>query len=217
MLGKESPEIGAERRPALLLSSKGRSALFVIDVALAERELVVTSLGPRLREIPHVVGASILPDGQIGFILDPGSLVDVVLGRGGRGTWGRPHEGPAPTRKRLLVVDDSLTVRMLEKSILEAEGYEVVVAANGEEAWQLLLAGGADLVVSDVEMPGMDGITLTESIRASNRHRALPVILVTGRESDADRARGMAVGANAYLLKSAFDQKELLAAIAQIL
>ncbi len=217
MLGKGSPEAVARQRPALLLSSKGRRLLFAVDEALSERELVVTSLGARLREIPLIVGASILSDGRVGLILDPTSLVDSAFSSGGRSGWTKPDESGAPARKRLLVVDDSLTVRMLEKSILEAEGFEVVVAANGDEAWQLLLAGGADLVISDVEMPGMDGITLTESIRASNRYRGLPVILVTGRESDADRERGMAVGANAYLPKSAFDQKELLATIAQIL
>ncbi|HEY1722975.1 MAG TPA: response regulator [Magnetospirillaceae bacterium] len=217
ILGRAEAEPAKKVRPAISLSSNGRTLFFAVDEALAERELVVTSLGRRLRKIPCVTGASILSDGQVGLILDPASLIEAALRSGKRGGWDGANEGEALLRKKLLVVDDSLTVRMLEKSLLEAEGYEVVVAANGDEAWQLLLAGGADLVVSDVEMPGMDGIALTESIRASNKYRSLPVILVTGRESDADKARGMAVGANAYLPKSAFDQKELLATIAQIL
>jgi two-component system chemotaxis sensor kinase CheA len=120
-------------------------------------------------------------------------------------------------RRRLLVVDDSATIRALEKSILEAAGYDVAVAADGQEAWQLLLETGADLVVSDVEMPRMDGFTLTETIRASRQFRDLPVVLVTAMESEADKARGLAVGANAYRLKSAFDQTDLLATIEQIL
>jgi two-component system chemotaxis sensor kinase CheA len=120
-------------------------------------------------------------------------------------------------RRRLLVVDDSATIRALEKSILEAAGYDVAVAADGQEAWQLLLETGADLVVSDVEMPRMDGFTLTETIRASRQFRDLPVVLVTAMESEADKARGLAVGANAYRLKSAFDQTDLLATIERIL
>jgi two-component system chemotaxis sensor kinase CheA len=119
--------------------------------------------------------------------------------------------------KRLLLVDDSVTTRTLEKTILEAAGYQVLVAADGAEAWQMLLERGADAVVSDVEMPRMDGFVLTETIRASKQFRDLPVILMTARDNDKDKAHGLKAGANAYLCKSAFDQRELLATIAQIL
>ena len=104
-----------------------------------------------------------------------------------------------PARKRILVVDDSVTTRTLERSILEAAGYEVLVAADGAAGWQMLQERGADLVLSDVDMPRMDGFALTEAVRASPRFRDLPVILVTARESQEDRARGGAVGADAYL------------------
>ena len=107
--------------------------------------------------------------------------------------------------------------RTLEKSILEAAGYEVATAADGQAAWQLLHERGADLLVSDVEMPRMDGFALAEAVRGSRRFRELPVVLVTALESDQDRARGIAVGADAYLAKSAFDQKNLLETIAQLL
>lgn len=216
VLGISSPEPAADLRPAIILTGGGRAAVFMIDEAVAERELVVTGLGSRLRKVPYILGASIMPDGSVGLILDANTLVASTLKRSTRMSRSTDSPGEA-VRKRLLVVDDSLTVRMLEKSILEAEGYDVIVASDGNEAWKLLLNGGVDLVISDVEMPSMDGFSLTESIRASNQYRALPVILVTGKESDADKARGMKVGANAYLLKSAFDQKELLATIAQIL
>ena len=92
---------------------------------------------------------------------------------------------------RLLVVDDSLTTRALEKSILEAAGYEVTVAADGAAAWQLLQERGTDLLVSDVDMPRMDGVALTEAVRGSKRFADLPVVLVTARETEADRARGI--------------------------
>ena len=114
-------------------------------------------------------------------------------------------------------MEDSVTTRSLEKSILEAAGFEVLIAADGEDAWQILQAQGVDLVVTDVEMPRMDGFALTEAIRGSKRLRDLPVILVTALESDKDKARGIEVGADAYLLKSGFNQQRLLEAIGQLL
>jgi two-component system chemotaxis sensor kinase CheA len=115
------------------------------------------------------------------------------------------------------VVDDSVTTRSLERSILEAAGYEVTVAIDGAEAWRTLQEQGSDLVVADIEMPRMDGFALAEAIRGSTRFRDLPVVLVTARESDQDRARGLEVGADAYLPKSTFDQTVLLQTIAQLL
>ena len=123
----------------------------------------------------------------------------------------------ANTRRRLLLADDSLTTRALERSILEAAGYDVIVAVDGQSAWQLLQERGADLLLSDVEMPKMDGLSLTQTVRTSTRFRDLPVILLTSRDSQEDRARGLEAGANAYLVKSAFDQTKLLQAIEQLL
>ncbi|HKP58814.1 MAG TPA: response regulator, partial [Polyangiales bacterium] len=122
-----------------------------------------------------------------------------------------------PARKRLLLVDDSATTRTLEKSILEAAGFEVVTAIDGGNAWQLLQEHGADLVVSDVEMPNMNGFVLTQTIRSSKRFRDVPVILLTSLDSEQDRSRGMEAGADAYLVKSAFDQGNLLETIRQLL
>ena len=97
-------------------------------------------------------------------------------------------------KKRLLLVEDSLTIRTLEKTILEAAGYEVTVAADGADAWQLLQEHGADLLVSDVEMPHMDGFALTKAVRDSQRFRDLPVVLVTVREKEEDKRRGSKSG-----------------------
>jgi two-component system chemotaxis sensor kinase CheA len=127
-----------------------------------------------------------------------------------------PANGTA-VRKRILIADDSLTTRTLEKSILEFAGYEVVTAADGEEAWRLLQERSADLVVSDVEMPHLDGFGLTRTIRGSARFRNLPVVLVSRRESDEDKARGLEAGADAYLEKSTFDQQTLLDTLARLL
>jgi two-component system chemotaxis sensor kinase CheA len=189
-----------------------------VDALLEEQEITVKSLGPRLAHIPHVAGASTLPSGRIALILNAGDLVRHALGQSPGRQLADALTTPAQeTRRRLLLVEDSVTTRALERSILEAAGFEVLVAADGEDAWQILQAQGADLVVTDVEMPRMDGFALTEAIRGSNRFRDLPVILVTALESDRDKARGIEVGADAYLLKSGFNQQRLLETIAQLL
>ncbi|MHB1207530.1 MAG: response regulator, partial [Rhodospirillaceae bacterium] len=176
-------------------------------------------LGPRLPRITSIAGATILPTGQIALILGAGDLLRAALGRAPAPTLSQAFAAAAPTaaRKRLLVVDDSFTTRTLVKSILEASGYDVIDAADGMAAWQLLQEKGADLVVSDVEMPRMDGFALAEAIRGSKRLRNIPVILVTALESEKDKMRGLDAGADAYLPKSTFDQTSLLQAIERLI
>jgi two-component system chemotaxis sensor kinase CheA len=206
------------KTPALLLAAGDRRMAFTVDELLAEQEIVVSSLGPRVRRLRFVSGATLLASGRVALVLNAANLVRAALGQPAAAA---PVAAPAgdapPPRKRLLVVDDSVTTRALEKSILEAAGYEVLTAADGLAAWQLLQERGTDLLVSDVEMPRMDGLTLTETVRASPRFAKLPVVLVTARASEQDRARGLQAGADAYLVKSGFDQRNLLEAIAQLL
>ena len=214
LLGQPARALG-EKMAALVLRVGEQQAALLVDTLIGEREIVVRALGRRLRRIPNVGGGTILSDGRIALILNAAELLERMQTVSTRALVAAAPETTA--RRRLLVVDDSATIRALEKSILEAAGYDVAVAADGQEAWQLLLETGADLVVSDVEMPRMDGFTLTETIRASRQFRDLPVVLVTAMESEADKARGLAVGANAYRVKSAFDQTDLLATIGRIL
>jgi two-component system chemotaxis sensor kinase CheA len=213
----ERPLPEAEKTPALVLSIGDRRVALAVDSVDAEREVVVRALGPRLKRLPGIAGGTILADGTIALILNVADLIDRALELPGKVRLAAAATDADAVRKRLLVVDDSATIRTLEKSILEAAGYDVMIAVDGEEALQILLERGADLVVSDVEMPRMDGFSLTEAIRASKRFRDLPVVLVTAMESDADKARGMAAGANAYRPKSAFDQQDLIATIQRIL
>ena len=202
----------------VVLKAADRLAGFVVDELQGEQEIVIRSLGSRLSGVAGTGGATILPSGKIALILNAPELVTGSLKLSpATSLVGVSTQAPRSAKKRLLVVDDSVTVRTLEKSILEAAGYEVTLAVDGAHAWQLLLEQGADLVVSDIDMPQMDGFALTEAIRGSRRFRSLPVVLVTAKESDADKARGLAVGADAYQLKSAFDQRDLLVTIQQIL
>ncbi len=217
--GAEGPA-GRAKLPALVVAAGAQQMAFVVDELLAEQEVMIKGLGPRVRRAPHVAGATLLPSGRIALVLNAASLVRTALARlraAGRRPAAALAPSAAPVKKRLLLAEDSLTTRTLEKTILEAAGYAVTAARDGAEAWQLLQERGADLVVSDVEMPHMDGFALTEAVRASPRFRELPVVLVTAREDERDKARGIEVGANAYLVKSAFDQRELLETIAQLL
>jgi two-component system chemotaxis sensor kinase CheA len=129
----------------------------------------------------------------------------------------RTAAAPAQRRRRVLVADDSLTTRTLERSILEAAGYEVQIAADGGEALHVLRAQPIDLVVSDVDMPVLDGFALTSEIRRDEKLKQIPVVLVTSLEAQQHRERGVAVGADAYVVKSQFDQDELLAAIRRLI
>jgi two-component system chemotaxis sensor kinase CheA len=206
------------KRPALIVAAAERRMAFFVDELIAEQEIVVKGLGDRIRRIPYFSGATILPSGRIALVLNAAALIRAAMSQSARPT---PALVPATTtslaKKRLLVVDDSVTTRTLEKTILEGAGYEVVTASNGEAAWKLLQEQDVDLVITDIEMPRMDGFELTEAIRRSPRSQALPVILISARCSDRDKARGIEVGADAYIVKSTFDQKELLEALGQLL
>jgi two-component system, chemotaxis family, sensor kinase CheA len=164
---------------------------------------------------PYLSGATILPTGQVALALNPVALVRGALERTGAAFTPTPPE--QARKRRLVVADDSITTRCLEKSILEGAGFEVIAAPDGAEALRALEEGGVDLLVADVDMPRLDGIGLTEAIRSSPRLRKLPVVLVTSLSSDRDRARGLEAGADAYLIKSAFDQRVLLETISRLL
>jgi two-component system chemotaxis sensor kinase CheA len=157
----------------------------------------------------------VLPTGEIALILSMPELV--ATGIALRTGLSVAAAGSKTAARRVLIADDSVTTRTLEKTVLEAAGYEVITASDGAEAWHLLSERGADLVISDVEMPRMDGFTLTETVRGSRRFRDLPVILLTALDNERDRARGLEVGADAYLVKSAFDQTVLLRTLEQLL
>ena len=218
VLGLGTPEPAAAARiPAVILAYGQRRAVFLVDELVAEQEIVIQGLGPRLTRVRHISGATILADGSLAPILNALDLLDDVLHGG---SVNATLIGEAPTRrtqKRLIVADDSVTTRILEKNILEAAGYEVIVAVDGADAWRLVQETNPDLVVSDVEMPNMDGFSLTQMIRSSKQYRDVPVILVTGLANDRDRTRGLEAGADAYIVKSTFDQRVLLETIEQII
>ena len=212
------PVAALDKIPLVVTCRQNQSVAFVVDELLSEQDVVCKPLGRRIGRMQHVSAATMLPSGELALLLKPEELMRVGTSRAParRAALG-PETKSELARKRLLLVDDSATTRTLEKSILEAAGYEVLLAVDGGSAWQILQDKGADLIVSDVEMPNMDGFALTQAVRSSKRFRDLPVVLLTSLDSAGDRARGMESGANAYLVKSAFDQANLLETIRQLL
>ncbi len=192
-------------RPCVVLAAGDRRVALRVDALIEERDVVIRPLGARVRRAAFVSGATVIGDGEVAPVLDVADLVRLA----------RPTQTQeaveVPQRRRVLVVDDSVTTRQLERSILEAAGYEVDVARDGQEAWERLASGEAfDLVVSDVEMPRLDGFQLVSRVRAAARTARLPVVLITARDSDADRRHALEVGASAYVVKGGFDQEALL-------
>ncbi|MBV9863430.1 MAG: response regulator [Alphaproteobacteria bacterium] len=197
----------------LILRSGGRHAGFVVDELVGEQEIIVRPLGRRLRCVRQVAGGSVLATGRVVLLLKAGELIETALSVAPSLAAPVLSAGPPAPRRRVLLAEDSPTMRNLEQSILEAAGYEVASYADGASAWTALQRAGADIVVSDVDMPGMSGFELVESMRRTPRFRELPVVLVTSCESESERSRGLALGADAYLAKSAFDRDTLIASL----
>jgi two-component system chemotaxis sensor kinase CheA len=205
-------------RIAVVLLRVGDLRLAVaVDELISEQEVVLRPVGNTPQPLPLVSGAAILPSGIVALVLNvPALLLAGLKPQGSAGTFTLPRSAPR-SRPRILVADDSITTRTLEQSILESAGYEVRTAVDGADAWRLLQEHTVDLVVSDVEMPRLDGFGLCQAIRGAKRLRHLPVILLTALESAEDRTRGLDVGADAYLGKSSFDQQHLLDTIQQLI
>lgn len=190
----------------VLAGAEGMAAIGV-DRLLGTTRIVVRPLPPGMTASPIVAGASLDADGNPRLVLDPDGLIAAAH----RGEVGEVDA--LPPRRQVLVVDDSLTTRMLEQSILESAGYDVDVALSGEEALDLVNRKRYALILVDVEMPGMDGFTFIEHLRSEPALHDVPAILITSRVGPEDRRRGREVGAQGYIVKSEFDQAELLSII----
>ncbi|HEX2026744.1 MAG TPA: response regulator [Nitriliruptorales bacterium] len=203
---------------AVVVRSTSETVALAVDTVVDEREVLVKPLSARLEGLPGALGYTVLAGGRPVLVLHPEAVGRRGLLHVGEGPAPAavPATGP-PARRRVLLVEDTPTTRALERGVLEAAGYEVLVACDGAEAWQLLQEEPADIVVSDVDMPRMDGVALCRAIRAASRLQELPVVLVTSLGSDQDRRRGLEVGADAYLVKSGFDQQRFLQTIERLL
>lgn len=213
----DSAEPAAPRAPVVVLSASGKRVAVTCDALLGEEEVVVKSLGPLLSNLPTYLGAAILGNGRIALLVDPAALVRASTEQRTTGRGASIAAAAAAPAPKVLVVEDSLTIRELQRSILEAAGYRVQTARDGRDALTHLDRDeGIDLVVTDVEMPDMDGIELTRTIRAHTTYSALPVVIVTSLGDDDDRQRGIDAGADAYMVKQKFDQHDLLETVERL-
>jgi two-component system chemotaxis sensor kinase CheA len=217
---KSEPKLGqaSEFVTVLILGASDQKIAFSVNAILNEQEVLVKSLGRQLSRVRNVSAATVLGSGQVALILNVSDLILSAMRIAGVGLVAhtqRPED--EEKTKSILVVEDSITSRMLLKNILESAGYEVQTAVDGADAWSTLKTANFDLVVSDVEMPRMDGFELTAKIRSQENLKSLPVVIVTSLESREDRERGIDVGANAYIVKSGFEQNNLLSVVKRLL
>jgi two-component system chemotaxis sensor kinase CheA len=199
--------VANHRQPCVILSSGRELLAVIVDELLDVQEVIMKTHGGLLKRVRNVAGSAILATGAVCTVLNPSDLI--------RSGCKRPLQSPPfaaheTVKQTVLLVEDSITTRTWEKRALESAGYEVVTAVDGVEALQKLEVHALHAIVSDIQMPNMDGLTLTEKIRQNKKHKEVPVILVTSLADDSDRKRGIEAGANAYITKPAFDQRLLI-------
>ena len=202
----------------VVLCAGDQQLALAVDAVLREEEVLAKRLGNPLSRIRNIAGATVLGAGAPVPILNVADLMkSALLARAPEPSPGRAVPTAGTPRKSVLVVEDSMTARMLLKGILESAGYRVRTAVDGFDAWMALGEQPVDLVVSDVDMPRMNGLALTAKIRNDKKLSEMPVVLVTALASPADRERGVDVGASAYIIKSTFDQSNLLEAVQRLI
>jgi two-component system sensor histidine kinase and response regulator WspE len=221
VFGLPGGETAGDDLPIVVASDRSQRFGVVVEAFLGERDLEVRPLDPRLGKPPDINSASVLEDGWPVLIVDVEDMVrsidNLFGGRRLKGLRDAAEATARPATKRILVVDDSITVRELERQLLEGRGYDVDVAVDGVDGWNAARGGGYHLIISDVDMPRMDGIQLVRSIKSDARLRGTPVIIVSYKDREEDRMRGLDAGADGYLTKSSFHDRTFLDAVVDLI
>ena len=207
--------------PIVVLGERNQRYGLMVDRFLGERELVVQPLDPRLGKVKDISAAALMEDGAPVLIVDVDDMVrsiEKLVTTGQLANVGsRALDTTAHKRKRVLAVDDSLTVRELERKLLEGAGYAADVAVDGMDGWNAVRTGNYDLVITDVDMPRMDGIELATHIKKDPHLKSLPVMIVSYKDRETDRLRGLEAGADYYLTKGSFHDETLLQAVVDLI
>ena len=215
---KETERSTREFIIVIILRNQEKQIAFVVDEIVGEQEVLVKPFNLQLTRVKNIAGATILGSGKVIPILNVADLLkSAEKTSSSLMTPTEEISGAELITKSILVTDDSITSRMLIKDILESSGYKVTTAIDGLEALTVLKTQNFDAVVSDVEMPRMSGFELAKNIRADEKLSHLPVVLVTALASKEDREKGIDSGANAYIIKSNFDQSNLLETIKRLI
>jgi chemotaxis protein histidine kinase CheA len=207
LMGLRQAEVPHDGQPLLILQSQGKRLALSVDEVVGDKELVIRPLPVEVRDLPAYQGAATLARGELVLILRPDWLVHLEK---------RSEAGLAGTR-RALVVDDSLTARALHRTALEAGGYLVHTASNGRQALEQLRHSAYDVMVCDIGMEEMDGYQLTAAVRQRSETDSMPILLVSARDSETDRQRGQAVGADGFLTKKDCVSGRLLSEVGSVI
>jgi two-component system sensor histidine kinase and response regulator WspE len=221
VLGSMPGTAAGEFASVIVIGEAANSFGLAVDRFLGERELVVRPLDARLGKVKDIAAAALMEDGSPVLIVDVDDLQQsierlICAGRLNKLAHTADAAG-GKARKRVLVVDDSLTVRELERKLLDRHGYEIEVAVNGMEGWNAVRTGNFDLVVTDIDMPRMDGIELVRLIRQDANLKRLPVLIVSYKDREEDRQRGLEAGADYYLTKGSFHDETLVQAVVDLI
>ncbi|HLO85115.1 MAG TPA: hybrid sensor histidine kinase/response regulator [Nostocaceae cyanobacterium] len=216
-----TPTVQKDIIKVVVISDRLNHYGLVVDRFLGERSLVIRPLDPRLGKIPNISAAAILDDGSPVLIFDVEDLLISTAKVFSSGQISQVHHSAQPAvnkiSQRVLVVDDSLTVREMERKLLENHGYQVEVAVNGMDAWNMIRSGNYQLVVTDIDMPRMNGFELTREIKTDQQLKHIPVIIVSYKDRQEDRLQGLQAGADYYLTKSSFHDDTLLEAVIDLI
>jgi two-component system, chemotaxis family, sensor histidine kinase and response regulator WspE len=221
IFGGREDSYSSEQVSVVVVGNQTNCYGIVTEKFLGERELVIRPLDPRLGKIKDISSGALLDDGSPVLIVDVEDLIRSIEKNIETGTsvavqnGGREETQKKP--KRVLVVDDSLTVRELEKKLLQTQHYEVEVAVDGMDGWNAARTGHFDLVITDIDMPRMDGIELVTLIKKASNLKSVPVMIVSYKDRAEDRQRGLDAGADYYLVKAGFHDEALLQAVVNLI
>ena len=218
----DEPASRSEGLPVVVISDRTNAYGLLVDKFVGECDLVVRPIDPRLGKVPDISAVAVMLDGEPVLIVDVDDMlrsVDKMLNvRRLRKVKGALEEGAeeVPAR-RILVVDDSITVREMERKLLENQGYQVEVAVDGMDGWNVIRTENFDLVVTDIDMPRMNGIELLTNIKRHEDLKSLPVIIISYKDTKAHRLQGLEAGANYYLTKSSFQDDSFISAVVDLI
>lgn len=221
LLNRPAAQEEADNLRVVVIREREQLYGVAVERLIGERVLVVMPLDPRLGKVQDISSGALLDDGSVVLIIDVEDLlrsVDKLLSTGRLERIDRgARAGRGVARKRILVVDDSLTVRELQRKLLGTRGYDVAVAVDGMDGWNALRSEDFDLLITDIDMPRMDGIELVTLVRRDNRLQSLPVMVVSYKDREEDRRRGLDAGADYYLAKASFHDDALLDAVEELI
>jgi len=217
VLQMEQYDPGEKDKLSLVIVSRGMQRVaFPVTEIISEHEIVIKRMKSPLRSVRNVLGATFMGSGDVIIVLNPNDLVMSAMRLSGS-VLSSTYESDAMEKKHILVVDDSITIRTFEKTTLEACGYQVSVAVDGQMAWEMVQESDFDLIVTDIEMPVMNGFDFTGQIKKHEEFKHIPVVIVTSLGSEAEQKRGIEVGADAYIVKNQFESSVLLDVISQLI